>query len=60
MVIEYFKNGDPKPIGDRFRVHGRMLPENVVYHIADTVHLPGPMELPFVLHRRPSELLDSA
>lgn len=32
MVIEHFKNGDPKPIGDRFRVHGRMLPENVVYH----------------------------
>lgn len=31
MVIEHFKNGDPKPVGDRFRLHGRMLPESVVY-----------------------------
>jgi len=27
MVIERFKNGDPKPIGQRFRREGRMLPE---------------------------------
>jgi hypothetical protein len=31
MVIEHFKNGDPKPVGDRFRCSGRMLPEGVVY-----------------------------
>ena len=32
MVIEHFKNGQPKPVGYRFRVHGRMLPEGVTYH----------------------------
>lgn len=32
MVIERFKNGDPKPIGERFRRSGRMLPEDVTYH----------------------------
>jgi hypothetical protein len=32
MVIETFKNGDPKPIGERFRRSGRMLPEGVAYH----------------------------
>jgi hypothetical protein len=32
MVIEHFKNGDPKPVGDRFRRSGRMLPEGVIYH----------------------------
>ena len=31
MVIERFKNGDPKPVGERFRQLGRMLPESVVY-----------------------------
>lgn len=31
MVIERFKNGDPKPVGERFRQHGRMLPKGVVY-----------------------------
>ena len=31
MVIEHFKNGDPKPVGERFRQKGRMLPEGVVY-----------------------------
>jgi uncharacterized protein DUF3303 len=31
MVIEHFKKGDPKPIDDRFRLHGRMLLEGVVY-----------------------------
>jgi hypothetical protein len=31
MVIERFKDGDFKAIGDRFRRSGRMLPEGVVY-----------------------------
>lgn len=31
MVIERFKDGDPKPIGERFRRDGRMLPDGVVY-----------------------------
>jgi Protein of unknown function (DUF3303) len=31
MVIEHFKGGDPKPVGERFRRAGRMLPEDVVY-----------------------------
>ena len=31
MVIERFKGGDPKPIGERFRRDGRMLPQGVVY-----------------------------
>jgi hypothetical protein len=32
MVIERFRNQDPKPIGERFRRMGRMMPEGVVYH----------------------------
>ena len=32
MVIERFKNGDPKPVGERFRQKGRMLLEGVIYH----------------------------
>jgi hypothetical protein len=32
MVIEAFKNGDPKSVGERFRQCGRMLPEGVIYH----------------------------
>lgn len=32
MVIERFKNHDPKPIGERFRRSGRMLPEGLTYH----------------------------
>lgn len=31
MVIERFKQGDAKPIGERFRRDGRMLPEGVTY-----------------------------
>ena len=32
MVIERFKNGDAKLIGERFKRSGRMLPEGVTYH----------------------------
>jgi hypothetical protein len=32
MVIEHFKDGDAKKIGERFRESGRMLPEGVAYH----------------------------
>jgi Protein of unknown function (DUF3303) len=32
MVIERFKHGDPRPIGERFKRSGRMLPEGVAYH----------------------------
>ncbi len=34
MVIERFKGGDPKPVGERFRRDGRMLPEGVVYQVS--------------------------
>lgn len=32
MIIEHFKKHDPKPIGERFRRTGRMLPDGVIYH----------------------------
>ena len=32
MVIERFKQGDPRPVGERFKARGRMLPEGVTYH----------------------------
>jgi hypothetical protein len=32
MVIERFKNGDTKTIGERFARQGRMLPSGVTYH----------------------------
>ncbi len=32
MVIERFKHGDAVPIGKRFKLSGRMLPEGVTYH----------------------------
>ena len=31
MVVEHFKQG-PKPVGERWREKGRMMPEGVVYH----------------------------
>ena len=32
MVIEHFKGGNARPVGERFRHSGRMLPEGVAYH----------------------------
>jgi hypothetical protein len=32
MVIERFKDGKTRSIGERFKKHGRMLPEGVSYH----------------------------
>ena len=32
MVIERFKDGDAKRVGERFLRDGRMLPEGVTYH----------------------------
>lgn len=32
MVIEHFKPGSAAQIGERFKRHGRMLPEGVTYH----------------------------
>ena len=31
MVIERFRNGDPRPVYERFAAHGRMAPEGVNY-----------------------------
>jgi uncharacterized protein DUF3303 len=31
MVMETFKDGKPEPVGQRFRQHGRMMPEGVAY-----------------------------
>ena len=31
LVIERFKLGDPKAVGERFNKQGRMLPEGVTY-----------------------------
>jgi hypothetical protein len=31
MIIEHFRNGDPKPVYARFREHGRMAPDGLKY-----------------------------
>ena len=40
MVIESFRRGDARPVGERFRRHGRMMPEGLTYH-ASWVDLSG-------------------
>ena len=32
MVIERFKNGNARLVGERFRHSGRMLPQGITYH----------------------------
>lgn len=32
MVVETFRNADPRPVGARFRERGRMMPDGVIYH----------------------------
>jgi hypothetical protein len=32
MVVERFKHGNAEPVGERFKCHGRMLPDGVTYH----------------------------
>jgi hypothetical protein len=32
MVVERFKHGDAKLVGARYRLNGRMLPDEVSYH----------------------------
>ena len=32
MVIERFRQGNPRLVGERFKKSGRMLPEGVIYH----------------------------
>jgi uncharacterized protein DUF3303 len=31
MIVERFRNGDPLPVYQRFREHGRMAPEGLKY-----------------------------
>jgi hypothetical protein len=31
MIIEHFRNGDPKPVYGRFRERGRLAPEGLTY-----------------------------
>jgi hypothetical protein len=31
MIIEHFRNGDPKPVYARFRERGRLAPEGLTY-----------------------------
>src|SRR5664279_5719373 len=43
MVIEHFKDGDPKPVGERFRQRWRMMPEvpEVVIYLASWIDSPN-------------------
>ncbi|MEP7344247.1 MAG: DUF3303 family protein [Gemmatimonadaceae bacterium] len=31
MIIERFRNGDPRPVYERFRARGRLAPEGLTY-----------------------------
>jgi hypothetical protein len=32
LVIERFKGGDARAVGERFKRSGRMMPEGIIYH----------------------------
>jgi hypothetical protein len=57
MVIEHFKNADPKPIGERFTRSGRMLPDGLAYH-ASWVDVAGSRCFQVMETQQP-ELLDA-
>ena len=57
MVIERFRNGDAKSIGERFKVSGRMLPEGLTYQ-ASWVDSTGTRCFQIMEAARP-ELLDA-
>jgi hypothetical protein len=57
MVIERFRNGESKPIGERFKQGGRMLPEGVTYQ-ASWVDTTGTRCFQIMEATRP-ELLDA-
>jgi hypothetical protein len=57
MVIERFRNGDAKPIGERFKQSGRMLPEGLTYQ-ASWVDTTGSRCFQIMGAARP-ELLDA-
>jgi hypothetical protein len=57
MVIEHFKGGDPRAIGERFARNGRMLPECVSYH-ASWIDSPGARCFQ-VMEARDPELLNA-
>jgi hypothetical protein len=56
LVIERFRNRDPKPVGERFQSQGRMMPEGLVYH-ASWVEVNGARCYQIMEAPRP-ELLD--
>ena len=31
MIIEHFRGGDPRPVYERFRLHGRLAPDGLKY-----------------------------
>jgi len=31
MIVEHFRNGDPRPVYDRFRARGRLAPAGLTY-----------------------------
>ncbi|MFZ0275040.1 MAG: DUF3303 family protein [Acidobacteriaceae bacterium] len=40
MVVESFRHGDARPVGERYQRRGRMMPEGLTYH-ASWVDLSG-------------------
>ncbi len=57
MIIEHFKQGDPAPVGERFRRSARMLPDGLTYH-ASWVETTGARCFQIMEAERP-ELLDT-